>query len=1104
MDPVDGLVTTYGLEHGLPTLNLSAMAPGPDGHLWVATPNGLFAFDGRRFRLVDPGTAAAVGQTDGDEGRGTESPLLQDTLQLLVDRRGVIWGSERSGRVWRMENGVFEVVSTGGAVAWAGLLMEASDGAILAGGLGLVRIDGSSVEVLLDVREDPQARVTSVLELAAGTDGGQEFEVGTQDGLLHWSRAKGLQRIDTVPTIALFRDGAGRRWRVGANGTTVSGCEIVIPRQVNSGRLTSSVVIDSDRTLLTLDSEAYIADFSLGQPRLEPYGDPYTIAQVLPGPGDSLWVTTRNRGLELIRPRYFQRIEVPASGRTIYVVKPGGPNEVLLGSWLIPSVWRWRADDPSGALGVEVAATWNVPESPKTPFPGVFDVISSDGKAGFVQTNQGLMRFASDAVDPLDSEGAHGGQMAQVKSGAIWARARAEIVEYVDEKKTGRTFSLDSRPLTELIADGDDLIGFPVGRVVEFDTGSMTKRVILEPGEGVLGSLYLHPSGDLWVLSDGAGLFRRDADGTWDQWTTEHGLPTNSLGWGSVVPGPTETTHLWINSNVGLLAVSFESLEGVAEGRQDFLDCVTLGTPESLAGDGVACANGTLVVPTFEGPIAVDTHQNLPRVEPPVLSMGSIVVGGQLYDEGRSVYGPTDAVFQYRAAQFPFQFSSKVQLRLDGHDDEWVEGNDDRRVRYTSLAPGRYQMQLRASAPGLGFGPVLMGPVLTILPHWHDRLWVRMTALAALTLLGVGVYRLRTRILVHRGKVLEQLLGRARVSESRYRQLFRTTPTSIVMWHTAGFPLERNDAAYRQFPFTAEDGITLLDMASGDNARQLLEGTFRKVLAGEDVDAIQLATRVATETSHICTWYLVPLMREERKVHGIMTLILDNEDEVQSAKAVRQLRRQLARAEEAERSRLARELHDDFSQRLAAVSLSLRMTENRIGEQIDSTERETLEASIRGIEELAEDVHALSRQLHPAVLDDLGLDAALRSECARRASLTQTTIQFEDDGLPRRLPNEASLALFRVAQEAMQNAVKHSGAARILVRVGEGPDGLELVVQDDGSGFEASAPSRSGIGLSSMRERMSLVEGSFELESKAGSGTRIKAVAPVAPLEAQP
>ncbi|QDV06873.1 Signal transduction histidine-protein kinase/phosphatase DegS [Planctomycetes bacterium Poly30] len=1090
-DPADCVVTTYGLEHGLPTLSLEAVGEGPDGRLWLSTASGIFTFDGRWFRPL-----TSIEPASGVNGLDSIPPY---TVTLLRDRRGAMWGGAATGRLWCIDEGQLHEITTDGAHARTRLLVEGSDGTVWAGGAGLVRIHGASVEVLLDAREFPGISVTSLLETPSpsGASGVQDFEVATNDGLFHWSQTSGLQRVDSIPSIALFRDGAGRRWRFSAEGISVSGVDGVVPFEGESSHLLSTVVIDQDRTLIAFDAGAYVLDFHGGEPRLEPYGEPYTISDLMPGPGDSVWVTTRNYGLRLLRVRYFHPIDAPAPGRSMFVVKPGGPDEVLLGSWTVPRLWRWRSGFPLEASGVEEVCDWSGLDTPSVPRAGAFDVLSGDGRSGFIQTRAGLLSFEGHSSEiVLGQDWGRPGRLVQVSSGAVWASHGEKLVELVSGQRTGRAFVLGPALLSALIADGNRIIGFENGCVFTFDTESMTRTIDLVLDEGLLGSLYLQPDGSLWALTDGKGLYRRTTAGIWHHWTTEQGLPTNSLGWASVVSGPTESTHLWINSNAGVFAVSLVSLEATAAGREEFLDCAILGSPESLAGDGVACSNGTFVVPTFEGPIVVDTRGPLPRQTPPALSLGDVLVDGLPLDPTNELRGTADVVFEYRAAQFPFQYASEVQYRLDGHDRSWLMGNDDRRVRYTSLAPGRYQLQLRSRAPGTRFGPVLMGPVLQIHPLWYNRTSVRLGIAAGLAALTVGAFRVRTRFLRKRAMVLEELLERVSLSEDRYRRLFQTTPTSIVMWSEEGLLLELNEAASRLFGFEQREWVKLSELAAGEPEKQTLRDAVRHALAGEESEGLQLATLVAGGEVHSCCWYLVPLAREGGEVWGLMTLVVDHEDEVQAAEAVRQLRRQLARAEEAERAKLARELHDDFSQRLAAVSLGLRIAGSEIDERVEPSQRRAFEECIENIEGLSRDVHSLSRQLHPAVLDDLGLFAALRSECVRRSQLSDAEIDFEADGNSHHLSSEASLALFRVAQEAMQNAVKHASASRILVKVSVVPDGLQLVVDDNGLGFEPLTAQRVGLGLSSMRERMHLVEGTLVVESKPGQGTTVRAHAP--------
>ena len=147
---------------------------------------------------------------------------------------------------------------------------------------------------------------------------------------------------------------------------------------------------------------------------------------------------------------------------------------------------------------------------------------------------------------------------------------------------------------------------------------------------------------------------------------------------------------------------------------------------------------------------------------------------------------------------------------------------------------------------------------------------------------------------------------------------------------------------------------------------------------------------------------------------------------------------------------------------------------------------------------LSEDVHALSRQLHPSILDDLGLVDALRSECASVARREGVAVAYRPDDVPASLPKDVALCVYRVAQEALRNVVKHAGTeeARVsLVRPGRE---LILTVQDRGVGFDAAeVRSREGLGLSSMEERVRLVRGNSSVDSEPGRGTTVTVRVPL-------
>jgi signal transduction histidine kinase len=200
-------------------------------------------------------------------------------------------------------------------------------------------------------------------------------------------------------------------------------------------------------------------------------------------------------------------------------------------------------------------------------------------------------------------------------------------------------------------------------------------------------------------------------------------------------------------------------------------------------------------------------------------------------------------------------------------------------------------------------------------------------------------------------------------------------------------------------------------------------------------------------------------------------------------------------AQEDERRRLAREMHDDLTQRLAALVIDA----VKARDELEGTERQQrLDAMRQRLVQLSEDVHALSYRLHPAIIEDLGLIAALRAECHRVERDESIDVAFDCEAVPKKVDATLSITLFRVAQEALRNVVRHAQAGRVTVSLRGSADGLTLAVRDDGRGLrtDAATSKRSSLGLLSMRERVSLVGGRLEIVSAPDKGTAVTAWVP--------
>ncbi len=209
----------------------------------------------------------------------------------------------------------------------------------------------------------------------------------------------------------------------------------------------------------------------------------------------------------------------------------------------------------------------------------------------------------------------------------------------------------------------------------------------------------------------------------------------------------------------------------------------------------------------------------------------------------------------------------------------------------------------------------------------------------------------------------------------------------------------------------------------------------------------------------------------------------------------------LLQAQEEERRRVSRELHDELGQRLALLEIQIEEMKRRLGpDEKLASDLVNLRARVG---EIADDVHRICCRLHPAILENLGLVAAVQSYCEEYTTWSGIKTRFSHCSVPSRLPAGVALCIYRVVQESLRNVAKHSRANRALVIVRGMKHGVQVVVQDRGRGFVMDeARSKGGLGLISVTERVRLAGGTCNIRSAPDRGTRIQAWVPLA-LEAR-
>ena len=362
---------------------------------------------------------------------------------------------------------------------------------------------------------------------------------------------------------------------------------------------------------------------------------------------------------------------------------------------------------------------------------------------------------------------------------------------------------------------------------------------------------------------------------------------------------------------------------------------------------------------------------------------------------------------------------------------------------------------------------------------------------------------------------LQRLVDRIDPQAGRYRMLFESSP--LPMWvvdaETLRF-LAVNDATVRLYGYSREE---FLRMTARDvrppgelgaprqferEAGAVYRGTFRHLRKnGEplDIDGV----------GHLVSWRgqparLVVLNDITGRLRTQEALERVNRELELSHERLRALSRRLLEVQEEERGRLARDLHDDIGQAVTALKIQLGSLGASLERAaVDGTVRARVAECVETTQHTLERVRQLSLSLRPSQLDDLGLAAAVRSHLDRQARLAGLAAHFDGAGAPASLPPDIETACFRVAQEAINNVLRHARARNLWVRLSALEGDMALSVRDDGGGFDLEAARRkassgASLGLVGMEERIALAGGTLEIHSSPGEGTALVATFPAA------
>src|SRR5258706_535346 len=335
-------------------------------------------------------------------------------------------------------------------------------------------------------------------------------------------------------------------------------------------------------------------------------------------------------------------------------------------------------------------------------------------------------------------------------------------------------------------------------------------------------------------------------------------------------------------------------------------------------------------------------------------------------------------------------------------------------------------------------------------------------------------------------------------SEARFRLVSNTAP--VMIWMSGPDKL----CNYFNQPWLAFTGRSLEEELGNGWAKGVHAGDLKGCLetytaAFDQREPFQMEYRLRRHDGEY-RWVFdqgVPRFNADGSFAGYIGTCIDVTDRKLAEEALSTVSRKLIEAHEEERTWLARELHDDFNQRIALMAVSLTHLRRALPALTVEASRQIQELHNQAVS-LGMDVQALSHRLHSSKLDYLGLRAAAAGFCREFSDQHEVEIDFRSDEIPKNLPKETALCLFRVLQESLQNAMKHSSSKHFQVTFATSRDDIRLMVADPGHGFDpVEAVKGDGLGLINMNERMKLVHGEFSITSKLEGGTVVHARVPL-------
>ena len=1096
--PLDSLtVENWGMEAGLASHWVRDIAEDKDGLLWVVSHGGLSRFDGRRFAAsLALQTPSPLGDTlsqiertrDGRLWVGLEHGgvrvLTRDSIEspptalripadagvhdLAADDDGSLWVGTGKG-LWRLSASGSAELALGGRIGSPIAAVAHRNGTtwVRTRAHGLWRIHGNVARRLSEPQSECDGRDVAAgrtVLVTACSDGAWRQDLRTGEWV----------RLPVEPGISLiFVDRRDRVWFGTSKGV------VRMHGQRQELRAFGPVMADARLRAFHEDvrGDVWLGSFSEGAARLH-----VAEARLLgEAEGLSTAPTTSVLGLvdgTVLSGAFREGLLAwhPQRGRTGHWRRQDG----LPGD----TVWALARDDGRDGVwvGGDEGLRW-----------------LSSGK--LQSAGPGDLRFPGRVrvvyVDPLPPHAVwvSGGDGAYALGQGTTTRYGAEQgldigqVRFFQRRRDGR-----------LVAGG-------VNGLFVF-TGTRWRRVSAPPLHlRALTTATEDPAGTLWMTGDLDGLVRWRSGAAVPEpktWAAPFS-PVHSL----VAEG---SGALWASGNEGLARIVPPSIDtaGVAPailrlGRREGLDRAETngwGWPSAWK-----TLDGTLLYPAVNGVIRLDpsTLRQADAGPRAVLVQHVRIAGGTPRAPDDVVLDTDQRSLALALSAIEFQQPESVQFRyqLEGFDADWVPAGPTREAAYPKLAGGRYRFRLQAR---IGAGPWVEGDAVavTVTPRWYEYRVVQGIGLL-LVAVAIGGWAMR------RQRTHARHLAQSQHARDFLRSVIDAHPHPLFVRHPDGRFVLANAALSRLYGRKPDELETEASLASLDgHGFDVFDRMHARVLAtGEAQEEPMVEVVDAAGFRHWLHVAMRPFrQRGDRGVEEVIGAAEDITDTVVtragleererllklSREEARDLAGRLLDAQEQERRAIARELHDDYTQRLAGLAMMAWSTQRQIGPEGKGA---IGELAIE-LECIAKQMQQASRELHPPELEGIGLVEALRLACRMFGHRSGLDVAFSMEGEDVALPEPVALAAYRIVQQALQNTLSHAGTREARLSIRREPRSLAIEVVDAGRGFDpAAADATPGLGLASMRERARLAGIALTLHSSPGDGTRVLLVVPV-------